>query len=82
MGRKLGVVPLSGREVGPHLTQCGQGRGLYLHAKVHLDESSRLATIDMGRGLYGRRQSAPVNFKSGGFCALFREGAGSPHNTM
>jgi len=28
MGRKLGAVPLWSRELGPHLTQCGQGRGL------------------------------------------------------
>jgi len=27
MGRKLGAVPL-GVELGPHLTQCGLGRGL------------------------------------------------------
>ena len=25
MGRKLGAVSLWGREVGPHLTQCGHG---------------------------------------------------------
>ena len=30
--------------VGPHPTQCGQGRGL--HAKFHLDSSKRLATIN------------------------------------
>jgi len=29
----------------------------YLHAKFHCDPPSRLATIDMDRGLYGRRQS-------------------------
>jgi len=29
MGRKLGVCPLFVEgELGPHLTQCGQGRGL------------------------------------------------------
>ena len=31
-------------ELCPHLTQCGQGRGLP-HAKFHLDLSNRLATI-------------------------------------
>ena len=36
----------------PYLTRCGLG----LRTKWHLDPSSRLATIDMGRGLYGRRQ--------------------------
>jgi len=36
MGRKLGgCAPLV--ELGPHLIQCGQGRGLYLHAKFHVD---------------------------------------------
>jgi len=28
MGRKLGDKPLWGGELGPHLTQCGQGPGL------------------------------------------------------
>jgi len=32
-------------ELSPRLTQCGQGRGLYLHAKFHLDPSDRLATM-------------------------------------
>jgi len=36
--------PLLG-EVCPHLTQCGLGGGLYLHAKWHLDPFNRLATI-------------------------------------
>jgi len=41
-----GAVPLWKLELGPHLTQCGQGRGLgYLHAKFHLDPSNPLATI-------------------------------------
>jgi len=42
-----GVMPLWGRGGGPHLTHCGQGRGglPYLHAKFHLDPSSRLATV-------------------------------------
>ena len=31
-------------ELGPHLTQCGQGEA-YLLAKFHLDPSNRLATI-------------------------------------
>jgi len=39
-----------------------------------------LATIDMGRGLCGRRQ---INFESGSCCALFLgEGAGSPSNNV
>jgi len=37
--------------MGPHATQCGMDRGLYLRTKWHLDASSRLAAIDMGRKL-------------------------------
>ena len=50
--------------MGPHLAQCG----LDLHAKCHLDPSSRLATIDMGRKL-----GAPP---------FWGGEAGSPSNTM
>jgi len=38
------AVPLLDGELGPHLTQCGHGRGLPC-ANFHLDPSSRLATI-------------------------------------
>jgi len=38
-----GVVPLAKGDLGPYLTQCGQGRGL--PAKFHLDPSNRLATV-------------------------------------
>ena len=31
--------------LGAHVTQCGLGRGLYLHSKFHVDQSNRLATI-------------------------------------
>jgi len=47
MGRKVGgaAVPLSRwEELGPHLTQCGLGRGLP-HIKWHLDPSDRLAIM-------------------------------------
>jgi len=44
MGRKLGAVPLWGRELGLHLTPCGQAEA-YLRAKFHLDQSNRLATV-------------------------------------
>jgi len=39
--------PLREGELGPHLTQCGQDRGLPTvpHAKFHLDLSNRLATV-------------------------------------
>jgi len=58
MGRKLGeAVSLLGKELGTHITQRRLGRG-YLRTKWHLDPSSRLATIDMGR-------------KLGGGCAIF-----------
>jgi len=50
MGRKVGgcCAPF-GRELGPQLTQCDLGRGLYLRIKWHLIPSSRLATTDTGR---------------------------------
>jgi len=46
MGRKLGgeAALLWEGELGPHLTQCGQGEA-YLHAEFHLDPSNRLATV-------------------------------------
>ena len=46
MGGKLGggCTPF-GKELGPHLTQCGRWAEAYLHAKFHLDRSNRLATI-------------------------------------
>ena len=53
-------MPLSRGELGRHsghLTQCG-GAEVYLRTKWHLDPSSRLASIDMGR-------------KVGGCCASF-----------
>ena len=41
-----GCAPLGERELGPHLTQCGQGRDLpELLAKFHLDPWNRLATV-------------------------------------
>ena len=72
--RKLGggLCPFQGGELGIHLTQFFLRAEAYLLAKFHLDPSSGLATIDMGRGLYGRRQPAPVNFESGGCCTPFR----------
>ena len=47
MGRKLGCAPLGKGELGPHLTQCGQGRLAedYLYTKWHPDPLSHLATI-------------------------------------
>jgi len=45
MGRKLGGGCASlGDELGPHVTQCGLGRGLPPY-KVDLDPSIRLTTI-------------------------------------
>ena len=51
MADNWGLCPCGGGELGPHLTQFGDGRGLLL-AKFQLDPFSRLATIDMERGLY------------------------------
>jgi len=52
MGRKEeAVVPLSGGELGAHLTQYGQAE-VYFHTKKwRLGPSSLLATTDMGRKL-------------------------------
>jgi len=56
----LGVCPLARGELGPHLTQFGEGRGLRpIRAKFHLDPSSRLATTDVACFFFG-----------GGGCAL------------
>jgi len=55
MAENWGLCPCGGGELGPHLTQFGDGRGLLL-AKFLLDPFRRLATIDMDRGLYGRRR--------------------------
>ena len=60
------MCPFRGRELDPHLTQCGLGRA-YLLTKWNLDPSSRLATIDMGRKVAA--------------LSLFR-GSWSPSNTM
>jgi len=45
-------MSLSGWQLGPHLAQCGVGRGLLPYQVAsYLDPSSRLATADMGRKL-------------------------------
>ena len=44
-----GFFPLREGELGSHLTQCGQCRGLYLHVKFRLDSSNRLATVHQRR---------------------------------
>ena len=55
-------------KLGPNLAQCGWEEA-YLHTKWHLDASSRLATIEMGRKF------------EGGLCPFAGGGAGSPSNT-
>jgi len=50
MGRKEGTaVPLS-RELGPRLVQCGL---VYFRTKRRLHPYSHLATIEMGKKLFG-----------------------------
>jgi len=70
------------------LEQGHQGRGL-LTTKWHLDPSSRLATIDMDRGLYGRMQRygrrpslRPEISKVGGIAVALSVGTSVPfqHN--
>jgi len=50
-GPKMGgcCAPFFGGGAGSHLAQCGLGRETYLRTKWHLDPSSRLDTINMGR---------------------------------
>jgi len=51
MAEKWGLCPICGEgELGHHLDNVAWAEA-YLHAKWHLDESSRIATIDMGRKL-------------------------------
>ena len=69
MGRKVGAdVPLLRGKLGPDLTQCPLGPGLYVRTKWHIDPPSRLATTDMGRKLW--RGAVPI-FEA--------RGAGCPH---
>ena len=58
-------------QLGPHLTQCGLGRGLYLPIKWHLDPSSRLATTDMGQKL-GKGSYDPIQHNVAGVKAYLR----------
>jgi len=46
LAENWGLCPFGEGELGPHLTECGQGRGLPAcqDAKFHLDSSNRLAT--------------------------------------
>ena len=65
--RKLGAIPFLG-EWGPHLTQCGLGRGLpSFRTKWHLYPPNHLVTIDMGQKVR---------------TISFLGGAGFPSNTM
>jgi len=77
------AVPLSAaRELGLRLTQCGLGRGLRpFRTRWHLDPSSRLATIDMGRKVAG----VVPPFCGASWvvlCPLFGGGTESPSSIM
>jgi len=62
-----GRAPLRGRgELGHSVTWAEA----YLPTKRYPNPSSRLATTDMGRGLYGRRLSLSVNRESGAGAAV------------
>ena len=52
MGRELGGCAFFVGELGPHLTPCAWAEA-YLPTKWHLDPSSHLATIDIGRNIGG-----------------------------
>ena len=62
------MAPFLGRGLSPYQTKVPWAEA-YLHTKWHLDASSHLATIEMGRKL------------GGGLRPLFGEGAESPSNT-
>jgi len=64
MDWKVGLCPFLGKELGPHLTQCGLGRGLP-PCQVSSWSIQPLAAIDMGR-------------KFGGLCPPFGEGSWVP----
>jgi len=49
--RGEGLLCLFRGELGPHLIQCGLGRGLLPYTKCRLHPSSRLATIDVNQKL-------------------------------
>jgi len=62
------LCPFQGGGLDPRLTQCGMGRGPPSYTKWHLDPSSRLSTIEMGRKLgwalppfWGGRARSPSN---------------------
>jgi len=63
--------PLFGEGLGPHLTQSRLAEA-YLHGKGHLDPSSRLTTINLGRKFgalppfWGGEARSPSNTKSPG----------------
>ena len=56
-----GYAPLGEGELGPHLTQCGKGRGLPAwNAKFHLDPPDRLATIHQRYRQRDRTDNGPI----------------------
>jgi len=53
MGRKLGALhPFWGEEVCSHLTEVAWAEA-YLRTKWHLNPSNHLATMNMGRKVWG-----------------------------
>jgi len=87
------AVPLSWGELGPHLAQCGWAQ-TYLHAKWHLDPSSRLATTGMSRKLgvfirtkwhlhpSSRLATIDTDRKWGRSARFWGRGVGPPSSTM
>ena len=67
MGRKVGaVVPLSGEMTGSSSNTMSPGLWPIPRTKWHLDQSSRLATIDMGPRLNceSRGYTVPLSVRS------------------
>ena len=70
MGQKFGAVPLLGGELGPHLIQCGQGRGLpacqvssrslqpfgHKTATLQTGQTDRQRSDSIGRTVFSERE--------------------------
>jgi len=71
MGQKLECALFErGSELGPHVTQCGLGRGRRLYQVA----SSRLATTDMGRNW----RLCPLGMELGSHLTQCCQGRGLP----
>ena len=83
MAKNWGLCPFGGWELGPHLTQFGEGRGLPPYQVLSLSIQPFRYNRHGPRIIRTQTKPAPVNFEcGGGCCAPFRGRAGSPSNTV